>query len=99
MFYFRKYGYFFATAIFVVALILGWFQLHPTQKDTAFINKPVPHFYQDPSRNIYRINIKVFYVVPKDKMPYESWHDLIMPVIEDSVKFHNLQFRGLSELT
>jgi len=61
--------------------------------------KQTLHFYRDPLRSLAKIRLKIFYAVPVNKLAYGGWHDLAPEVLEDAVKFHSVQFRGLSILT
>lgn len=70
-----------------------------TEEDKFLVQKLNPHFYQDQLRNISEIKIKAFYAVPKNRSPYESWGDLLVPVLDNSIKFHEVQFRGLSKIS
>lgn len=58
------------------------------------------HFYRDPARSLDKIHLKVFYVVPKNRTAqiYPTWRELLSPVLEETAKFHEIQFHGLSKI-
>lgn len=82
----------------ILAVVLAGFKLYPPKEETPLVKKIAPHFYRNPLTDISRINLKVFYAVPQNKIPLEGWPALLEPVLVDSEKFHKVQFRGISEL-
>jgi len=72
------------------------------QKKTPFseFKEIAAHFYKNPSKNISVIRLKVFYAVPQNRVDKiaADWQIKIREVLEKAVQFHNLQFRGKSDL-
>jgi hypothetical protein len=68
-------------------------------RENAFTKKA--HFYKNPSRDISKIDLKVFYAVPKNKAGNvaRDWREAIENVLEKAARFHKLQFRGKSILS
>ncbi|GEM_PF-2077744 len=56
------------------------------------------NFYKDPSVDISRIRVKMFYVVPKNKTQNPLWRETITSALDQVVKFQSVQFRGLSQI-
>jgi hypothetical protein len=59
------------------------------------------HVYKNSDKSIADIKIFAFYAVPKNKVGQlePHWKDQFQAVLDDAVKFHDLQFRGRSQLT
>lgn len=68
--------------------------------ELSVLPKAQAHYYQDPSRNLSKIRLKVFYAVPSNRAEsiYLGWQGLLEPVLTDAAAFHRVQTRGLSEL-
>lgn len=78
----------------------------PLLKQPAGTNAPPsqrnlinPHFYQNPKVSLRDINLKIFYVVPNNLQAAESWHSDIAGVLDEVVKFHEVQFHNASRLS
>lgn len=83
-----------------ILISFGLFWLYSTREARFPVEKSVPHFYKDSSRDISKIKLKIFYAIPKNKSGNISpdWQELIIPVAEDAIKFHAVQFKDLSQL-
>lgn len=59
------------------------------------------HAYRNPSLNLERIALKVFYAVPRDRATeiYSGWRELLPPVLGKMAAFHEVQFHGRSSLS
>ncbi len=60
------------------------------------------HLYGNPHVFIGRVVLRVFYIVPKNKIQGVSsstWRSVLADTVERAARFHNLQFRGTSQLT
>jgi hypothetical protein len=59
-----------------------------------------PHVYKNSDINISEIDLKIFYVVPKNKADKidPAWREDLGATLERAVRFHELQFRELSKL-
>ena len=61
---------------------------------------PAVHMYKQPAVSIAKINLKIFYAVPKNRAEriISDWQKTIEQVMPDILRFHELQFRGLSKI-
>lgn len=58
------------------------------------------HFYKSPAKSVAKIKLKVFYVVPTDKVNsiYGNFYLMTEKALKDIVRFHRFQFRQSSVL-
>lgn len=86
-------GIFFVILIFVIFL--------PIKKNSEQTRvQKYAHFYQDPTISLHKIHLKVFYVIPKNKVAeaYLEWEDATEQILEEMKTFHAVQFGKASEL-
>lgn len=87
--------------ITAVLILISWtlvtrFKIFPEQPPQRLSS----HFYKNQSISISKIELRVFYAVPKNRISEieNNWQELLKPVLEDAVRFHELQFHGLSKI-
>lgn len=59
------------------------------------------HFYKEPAISLRQIRAQVVYAVPSDRAPdaaVNAWPAFVTTTLAEMVRFHTLQFRGLSAL-
>lgn len=87
----------------IAAALIGMYRLGSStdvyRQEQAAI--PHPHRFNQPSQSIDRIEIKAFYVVPKNKTDraIPDWQKIIDQNLQKLAAFHHTQLRGLSSLT
>ncbi|MBI2013561.1 MAG: hypothetical protein HYS87_01920 [Candidatus Colwellbacteria bacterium] len=83
----KTYIFIFAGGIFLALAFLFFIVGKSTEGQGA-------HLYRNSDANISKINLTVFYTVPKDKMPYdfETVMASLEPALEEASAFHSLQF-------
>lgn len=87
----------FIAVIALVALAVFLFWPKPGPKNSSgSLNLPKAHAYKDPVIDISKIQLKIFYAVPKNQSVAPQWQDEINAVIPDVVNFHAIQFHNLS---
>lgn len=87
----------------VITLIAGFYiwRNFQTKKISFQIPERKIHYYNNESKNLSDINVKVFYFVPNDKTQnIISWDfkEVLSQNLEEIKSFHSLQFEGLSKL-
>lgn len=97
--------FFVRSAIFLLCFAGGvvvalWFFASREEIEPPLLTEPVPHFYKDPTRPIETIRLKLVYAVPKNKIAdlYADWRSRLEETLDEVVRFHHLQFRGLSKI-
>ncbi len=78
--------------IFTLAMVFRSSQAAPIPPS------PRIHVYKNPDASIGRIRVKAFYAVPNNKKADPAWQNQLSRALDDSAKFHELQFHGLSKL-
>ena len=65
------------------------------------VAQSLPHRFNDSGKPINVIEIKAFYVVPKNKTAsvFPNWASVIEKNLKVLIKFHGVQLRGLSTVT
>jgi hypothetical protein len=87
------------TSIFLAFLVFG-FIFFFSERKTESNPSSGAHFYKDPSQDISKIDLKVFYAIPKNRVTeiVNNWQKIIDNALEKGKRFHAFQFRGKSEL-
>lgn len=94
-----------ATVLLVIILIAGFYVWSPTLFQKRVGDFQIPerkiHYYNNESKSLGDINVKVFYFVPSDEVKnIDSWNfkEVLSQNLEEIKSFHKLQFEGLSNL-
>lgn len=91
--------YLLAFGALIALVVFARFNIYSEKEsERPVVTKSSPYFYQDPARDISKVRLKVFYVVPANKPVYMGWPSLLPDVLSDAVRFHMVQFRGFSTL-
>ena len=85
--------------ILIIAFLIVISQRVSKEKQVTQANKI--YFYNQPSINISKIKLKVFYAVPKNKEKEinPGWKDIIENSLKKIVLFHQIQFRNKSTIS
>lgn len=72
----------------------------PKVNTLPVLSKVEPHMYENASSSLQKINITIFYFVPKDVVHKKitNWKELALHHVKDLQEFHNKQFLGTSEI-
>lgn len=93
-----------AIILLVIILIAGfyvWQFYFQIQKISFKIPERKIHYYNDETKSLSNVNIKVFYFVPRDRLKnIDNWNfkEVLSKNLEEIKSFHKLQFEGLSNL-
>lgn len=88
--------------VVIAAALIGMYRLGSStnvyrQEQVAILH---PHYFNQPRQSIETIEIKAFYVVPKNKTDraIPDWQKIIEESLQKLAAFHRVQLRGLSSL-
>lgn len=74
-----------------------WYVRKDTKQSQQF-SLQQPHAYRDPNQNISVIDLKIFYVVPKNLLVAPNWKSQIESTLGEISDFHSVQFHNTSKI-
>lgn len=98
-------NYYLSRALFLVIILTVGFYVWQFYFQSEQISFKIPerkiHYYNDESKSLGDINIKIFYFIPNDRVKdISNWdfREVLSKNLEEIKLFHKLQFEGLSNL-
>lgn len=93
--------YFLIKIVLLVIILISGFYLWQFYQKKELPSRPAVrkiHYYNDETRSLEKLSLKVFYFVPQDKKLGWNYKEVLDETLKEIKAFHYLQFQGLSEL-